>query len=176
MPYPGYSPRTARSTTHTATGKMPAIVLVGRTPAIVAIPQAARTTIATPRPPARARRRRRSRPDWRSSAGSFAHPAARTVAGYPDKVAVGPNPCLYCEFYEPRKGEHGMADQPHGRYYAQELAVDQNANVMEQIQSALDEGDHHDWHLVGVSDVMAERGVILFWDTERPSCGISHRQ
>ena len=69
-----------------------------------------------------------------------------------------------------------MTDQPHGRYYAQEVAVDQNANVMEQIQSALDEGDHHDWHLVGVSDVMAEHGVSLFWDTERPSFGISHRQ
>jgi hypothetical protein len=26
-----------------------------------------------------------------------------------------------------------------------------------------------------VSDVMAEHGVILFWDTERPSFGISHR-
>jgi hypothetical protein len=68
-----------------------------------------------------------------------------------------------------------MAEQHHGRYYAQEVAVDQNANVREQIQSTLDEGDHHDWHLVGVSDVMAERSVILFWDTERPSFGISHR-
>jgi hypothetical protein len=53
--------------------------------------------------------------------------------------------------------------------------VDQNANIREQIQSALDEGDRHEWHLVGVSDVMAEH-VILFWDTERPSFGISHRQ
>jgi hypothetical protein len=24
--------------------------------------------------------------------------------------------------------------------------------------------------------VMADHGVILFWDTERPSFGISHRQ
>src|SRR5829696_4942396 len=68
-----------------------------------------------------------------------------------------------------------MAGDQHGRYYAQELAVDQNANIREQIQSALDEGDRHEWHLVGVSDVMAEH-VILFWDTERPSFGISHRQ
>jgi hypothetical protein len=73
------------------------------------------------------------------------------------------------------KGDDRMAEQHHGRYYAQEVAVDQDANVMEQIQNALDEGDHHDWHLVGVSDVMAEHGVILFWDTERPSFGISHR-
>src|SRR5215211_5874848 len=48
MPYPGYSPRTARSTTHTAKGRTPAIVLVGRTPAIVLVPQASRTAIATP--------------------------------------------------------------------------------------------------------------------------------
>jgi len=68
-----------------------------------------------------------------------------------------------------------MADQQHGRYYAQELAVDKDANVMEQIQDALDQGDHHDWHLVGVSDVMAEFGVILFGDTERPSFGRSQR-
>jgi hypothetical protein len=77
---------------------------------------------------------------------------------------------------ELRKGEHRMAGERHGRYHAQELAVDKNTNVMDQIQSALDEGDHHDWHLVGVSDVMGEHGVILFWDTERPSFGISHRQ
>jgi hypothetical protein len=68
-----------------------------------------------------------------------------------------------------------MAGDQHGRYYAQELVVDQNANIREQIQSALEEGDRHEWHLVGVSDVMTEH-VILFWDTERPSFGISHRQ
>jgi hypothetical protein len=74
-----------------------------------------------------------------------------------------------------KEREYRMAGDQHGRYYAQELAVDQNANIREQIQSALDEGDRHEWHLVGVSDVMAEH-VILFWDTERPSYGISHRQ
>ena len=42
-----------------------------------------------------------------------------------------------------------MAGEQHGRYYAQALEVDQNASVMEQIQNALDEGDHHEWHLVG---------------------------
>jgi hypothetical protein len=79
------------------------------------------------------------------------------------------------ELEELTKGEHDMADQQHGRYYAQELMVDHNANVREQIQKALDEGANHDWHLVGGSDVLPERGVILFWDTERPSFGISHR-
>ncbi|WP_290648323.1 hypothetical protein [Aquisalimonas sp.] len=68
-----------------------------------------------------------------------------------------------------------MAVQDRGRYYAQEVTVDQDANVREQIQNALDEGDQHNWHLVGVSDVMAGRTVMLFWDTERPSFGITHK-
>jgi hypothetical protein len=89
-------------------------------------------------------------------------------------MAVRSHLCLYCELENLTRREHDMAEQQHGRYYAQELAVDQNANVREQIQNALDEGDRHDWHLVGVSDVMAEHSVILFWDTERPSFGISH--
>ena len=73
------------------------------------------------------------------------------------------------------EGQGFMADQQHGRYYAQELAVDQNANVRGQIQYALDEGEHHEWHLVGVSDVVAEHGVDLFWDTARPGFGSTSR-
>jgi hypothetical protein len=51
------------------------------------------------------------------------------------------------------------------------LMLDQEVNVREQIQVALDEGETKEWHLVGVSDVLPERGVILFWDTARPSFG-----
>jgi hypothetical protein len=68
-----------------------------------------------------------------------------------------------------------MAQQRHGRYYAQELMMDQDANIREQIQDALDAGEREEWHLVGVSDVLPERGVILFWDTARPSFGRSAR-
>ena len=68
-----------------------------------------------------------------------------------------------------------MAEQRHGRYYAQELMMDQDANISEQIQDALDAGESQEWHLVGVSDVLPERGVILFWDTARPSFGRSER-
>jgi hypothetical protein len=64
-----------------------------------------------------------------------------------------------------------MTEQPHGRYFAQELVLDQTADFREQIQAALDEGETKEWHLVGVSDVLPERGVILFWDTARPSFG-----
>jgi hypothetical protein len=70
-------------------------------------------------------------------------------------------------------GKDLMAEQRHGRYYAQELMMDQTANIREQIQDALDAGETQEWHLVGVSDVLPERGVILFWDTARPSFGRS---
>ena len=62
-----------------------------------------------------------------------------------------------------------MTEQRHGRYYAQELMMDQDANIREQIQDALDTGERLEWHLLGVSDVLPERGVILFWDTASPS-------
>ena len=62
-----------------------------------------------------------------------------------------------------------MTEQRHGRYYAQELMMDQDAHIREQIQDALDAGERLEWHLLGVSDVLPERGVILFWDTASPS-------
>ncbi len=64
-----------------------------------------------------------------------------------------------------------MTDQPHGRYFAQELVLDQDAEVREQIQDALDAGEGKEWRLVGVSDVPPEHRVVLFWDTARPSFG-----
>jgi len=62
-----------------------------------------------------------------------------------------------------------MAEQRYGRYYAQELMIDPDANIREQIQDALDAAERQEWHLLGVSDVLPERGVILFWDTAAPS-------
>ena len=71
--------------------------------------------------------------------------------------------------------EETISEQRHGRYYAQELMMGQDANIREQIQDALDAGENQEWHLGGVSDVLPERGVILFWDTARPSFGRSSR-
>ena len=68
-----------------------------------------------------------------------------------------------------------MVEQRHGRYFAQELMIDPDVNTRDQIQDALDAGESQEWHLVGVSDVLPERGVILFWDTARPSFGRSER-
>ena len=71
-----------------------------------------------------------------------------------------------------------MAEQHHGRYYAQELLIDRNANIREQIQEALDAGESNNWELVGASGVgvsegsAGDRSVILLWDTTRPSFGI----
>ena len=62
-----------------------------------------------------------------------------------------------------------MAEQRHGRYYAQELAIDQAGDSREQIQDALDEAERREWHLLGVSDVPQGLGVMLFWDTAPPS-------
>ena len=65
-----------------------------------------------------------------------------------------------------------MAEQRHGRYYAQELVLDdRSTSRREQIQDALDAGDSREWHLVGVSDVLVEGSVVLFWDTAWPHVG-----
>jgi hypothetical protein len=66
-----------------------------------------------------------------------------------------------------------MNDQPHGRYFAQELELEQDAEVRGRIQEALDAGERKEWRLVGVSDVPQTGGTILFWDTARPSFGRS---
>jgi hypothetical protein len=72
--------------------------------------------------------------------------------------------------------ERLVTDQRHGRYYAQELVLDPNADGLRQIQEALDGGDRREWQLIGVSNVLLDRGMILFWDTERPSFGISEHR
>ena len=68
-----------------------------------------------------------------------------------------------------------VTEQRRGRYFAQELMLDQSVSNRKQIQDALDAGERQEWHLVGVSDGLPERGAILFWDTTRPSFGRSSR-
>ena len=68
-----------------------------------------------------------------------------------------------------------MEDQRHGRFFAQELSLERGSNRREQMQDALDAGEHHEWGLLGVSDMPAEEGVILFWDTARPGFGRTSR-
>ena len=71
--------------------------------------------------------------------------------------------------------ERLATEQRNGRYFAQGLMLDQGGSITEQIQDALDAGERQEWHLMGVSNVLPERSVILFWDTTRPSFGRSSR-
>ncbi len=64
-----------------------------------------------------------------------------------------------------------MMEQPHGRYFAEELVLEEDAEARGRIQHSLDAGESRKWHLVGVSDVPPQRSIILFWDTVRPSFG-----
>jgi hypothetical protein len=69
-----------------------------------------------------------------------------------------------------------VTEQQQERFFAQQLMLDQSGSIREQIQDALDAGERKEWHLVGVSNVLPERGVILFWDTSRPSFGRTSRR
>ena len=69
-----------------------------------------------------------------------------------------------------------MTEQLHERFFAQELMPNHRENTTEQIQEALDAGERKEWHLVGVSNVLPEGSVILFWDTSRPSFGRTSRR
>ena len=60
--------------------------------------------------------------------------------------------------------------RPHGRYYAEYMQVN-SGEPREQLQAVLDARDDQEWHLVGVVGGLPEGGVVLFWDTTRPSFG-----
>ncbi len=60
--------------------------------------------------------------------------------------------------------------QPHGRYYAEYVWVTGD-NPEVQLQEVLDAKEGMEWHLVGVAGGLQGRGVVLFWDTAKPSFG-----
>lgn len=62
--------------------------------------------------------------------------------------------------------------EAHGRYYA-EYVGEISDEPQDQLQALLDEKDAREWHLVGVVGGLSKGGIILFWDTERPSFGRS---
>jgi hypothetical protein len=45
------------------------------------------------------------------------------------------------------------------------------SSLQATVQELLDAGERKEWHLVGVAGGLPEGGVILFWDTARPSFG-----
>ncbi len=61
--------------------------------------------------------------------------------------------------------------QPHGRYYPEYVQITSATEVQEQLRDVLEAAESKEWHLVGVAGGMPNNGVILFWDTTRPSFG-----
>ena len=72
---------------------------------------------------------------------------------------------------DPQRG----AIRPHGRYYAEYVQAASD-EPREQLQALLDEKDSREWHLVGVVGGLPAGGIMLFWDTQRPSFGRSFNQ
>ncbi len=63
-----------------------------------------------------------------------------------------------------------------GRYYAEHVRVNQQTEPQEQLQRVLDAAEEKEWGLVGVAGGLPDGGMILFWDTKRPSFGRTSRQ
>jgi hypothetical protein len=76
-----------------------------------------------------------------------------------------------------RRSEHPMPGDPAvgarstpKRYRAEYVWVN-SSEPRDQLQAVLDEKDSEVWHLVGVASGLPEGGMVLFWDTQRPSFG-----
>ena len=65
-------------------------------------------------------------------------------------------------------------DRPHGRNYAEHLRVT-GSNPERQLQDVLDAKEGKEWHLVGVANEITGEGMVLFWDTAKPSFGRTDR-
>jgi hypothetical protein len=62
-----------------------------------------------------------------------------------------------------------------GRYYVEHVRLSRDREPYEQLQGVLDAAEKKEWHLVGVAGGLTDGGVVLFWDTKRPSFGRSSR-
>jgi hypothetical protein len=58
-----------------------------------------------------------------------------------------------------------------GRYRAEYVRVTPETEPQQQLQGVLDAAERKEWHLVGVAGGLPEGGMILFWDSARPSFG-----
>lgn len=65
----------------------------------------------------------------------------------------------------------GAQGHPRGRYYAEYVRVTRETDPQEQLQGLLDAAEAKEWHLVGVAGGLPDGGLLLFWDTQRPSFG-----
>ena len=68
------------------------------------------------------------------------------------------------------KQRTGAKESPGGRYRAEYVWVTGD-DPEAQLQEVLDAKEGREWHLVGVAGGLKDGGVVLFWDTTRPSFG-----
>jgi hypothetical protein len=66
-------------------------------------------------------------------------------------------------------------ERTRGRYYAEHVRISQEIELQQQLQGVLDAAEEKEWHLVGVAGGLPDGGIVLFWDTKRPSFGRSLR-
>ncbi len=61
--------------------------------------------------------------------------------------------------------------QREGRYHAEYVRVSDETDPQEQLRGILASAEAKEWHLVGVAGGLPGGGMVLFWDTQRPSFG-----
>ncbi len=67
--------------------------------------------------------------------------------------------------------EERMESRSHGRCFAEYVRVTYETEIQGQLQGILDTAERKEWHLVDVAGGLPDGGMILFWDTQRPSFG-----
>ena len=67
--------------------------------------------------------------------------------------------------------EELIESRSHSRYFAEYVRVTYETEIQGQLQEVLDAAERKEWHLVGVAGGLSDGGMILFWDTQRPSFG-----
>ena len=69
------------------------------------------------------------------------------------------------------KQREDVKESPRGHYRAEYVRVTGDDNPEARLQEVLDAKEGKEWHLVGVAGGFKDGGVVLFWDTTRPSFG-----
>ncbi len=61
--------------------------------------------------------------------------------------------------------------QSQGRYHAEYVRVSEETDPQAQLQDILASAEAKEWQLIGVAGGLSGGGMVLFWDTRRPSFG-----
>ena len=69
--------------------------------------------------------------------------------------------------------DHGdpKEGRPRGRYRPEYVRVSEETDPQAQLQDILASAEAKEWNLVGVAGGLLDGGMVLFWDTRRPSFG-----